>query len=80
MMQPSPDEKSTKIPNFPLFIEEKLSSLSKRNRMVTEKRIMDVVFEIEMSTFKENEHEGMAFSSCAAAPMLMPTQNPNLLY
>ena len=33
--------------------------------MVAEERIMDVVFEIEMTTFKKNEQ-------------LMPTQNVNL--
>ena len=41
---------------------------------------MDVVFEMKMSTFKENEHRRPAFPSGAAAPMLMPTQNPNIFY
>ena len=70
MMQPSPDEKSTKTSHF-IFTEEKLSHLSKRNRMVAVKQIMDVVLEIKMSTFKKNEHECPAFSGDAAAPMLI---------
>lgn len=41
---------------------------------------MDVVFEIEMSTFKEIKHEGPAFPCGVAASMLIPTKNPNLFY
>ena len=33
-----------------------------------------------MSAFKENEREGPAFPNSAAAPILIPTQNPNLFY
>ena len=73
MTQPSPDEKS--------YIEEKLSRLSKRHKgWLSKKRIMDVVFEIEMSTFNENEREVLVFPSGAVALMLMPTQNPKLFY
>ena len=68
-MQPHPDQKkSTKMPHSDLFIEEKLSRLCKHNRMVAEKRMMLVVFEIEMSTFEENKHEGPAFPSSAKLP------------
>ena len=39
---------------------------------------MDVALEMEVLTFKGNENEGPAFPSGAAAPILMPSQNPNL--
>ena len=76
----SPYEKSTKMPNFDLFIKEKLSTLSKQTRMVAKKRIMNVIFEIKMSPLKEYEHEGPVVFSGAAAPMLILTQNPNLFH
>ena len=48
MTQPPPHEKSTQMLSFALFMEKKLSKLSKRNRMVAEKRIMYVALEIKM--------------------------------
>ena len=78
MTQPPPDEKS-KMSHFAFFIEKELSRLSKQNKMVLEKRIMDVALEIEMSTFIENEDESPAFPIGATAPILIPSQNPNLL-
>ena len=39
--------------HFALLIKGKLSRLSKQNRMVAEKRIIDIVFEIIMSAFKK---------------------------
>ena len=66
--------------NFFLFIEEKLSKVSKWNIMIAEKSTMVVVFVTKMLTFKENELEGPALPSGAAVPILMPTQNPNLFY
>ena len=41
---------------------------------------MDVVFKMEMSTFKDYECEGLAFPSGVAAPMPMPNQNPNIFH
>ena len=79
-MQPHPDEKSIKMPHFALFIEGKLSRLRKRNRMVAEKRIMDVICKIEMSTLQDNEHKDLDFPSGTTALILMPTRNPNLFY
>ena len=69
MTQLPPDEKSTKMLHFALFVEKKLSRLSIRNRMVANKRIMDAVFEIEISTFKENEREVPVSPSGTATPM-----------
>ena len=68
------------MPHFALFVEGKLSRLTKPNRMDTNKRIMDVAFKTEMSTFIENEREGPAFPSGAGAPILMSTKNPNSFY
>ena len=43
------DSAATKVSAFSLYVEEKLSQLDKRHRRVAEKRISDVLFEIEMS-------------------------------
>ena len=52
-------EKGASMPRFALLIEEKLSKLNRRNRTIAEKRIMDVVFEIEMSSLvNETGDEG----------------------
>ena len=60
MTQPqSPPEKSTTVPNFALLVEEKLSGLDKWNRIIDEKWIMDVLFEIEMSSHIK-EPEGLS--------------------
>lgn len=69
MTQLPPDEKSTKMLHFSLFVEETLSSLSIRNKMVANKRITDAVFEIEISTLKENEREVPVSASGAGTPM-----------
>ena len=47
---PLPNEAaSTKISAFSLYVNEKLSQLHKRARRTAEKRISDILFEIEMS-------------------------------
>ena len=48
-------KKSDEIPDvkrsaFSLYVEEKLSLLDRRNRRIAEKRISDILFEIEMSS------------------------------
>ena len=46
---------SVKQPNhfhFALLIEEKPGRLSQRDRMIAEKRIMDILFEIEINDLK----------------------------
>ena len=63
MTQPqSPPEKSTTVPHFALLVEEKLSGVDKWNRIIAEKRIMDLLFEIEMSSHI-NEPEGMSLQN-----------------
>ena len=43
------DQSETKVFDFSMYIEEKLSLLSKRSRKIAEKRISDILFDIEMS-------------------------------
>ena len=38
--------------HFGLLVEEKLVRLSQRNRLITEKRIMDLLFEREINEFE----------------------------
>ena len=48
---PKANESSNpKIPALALYVDEKLSELNKRTRRIAEKRISDVLFDIEMST------------------------------
>ena len=49
---------STKQPtHFAILVEEKLGRLSQRKRMIAEKRIMDILFEIEINEFEGGLHE-----------------------
>ena len=43
------ESETTKMSAFSLYVEEKLSQLDKRHRRIAEKRISDILFEIEMS-------------------------------
>ena len=49
---------SAKQPNhFGLLVEEKLLSFSQRNRLIIEKRIMDLLFEREINEFERGIHQ-----------------------
>ena len=49
--KPNANESSNpKISAFALYVDEKLSELNKRTRTIAEKRISDVLFDMEMST------------------------------
>ena len=43
--------------HFTLLVEEKLGRLSQRNRMIAEKRIMDILFKIEINEFEGGLHQ-----------------------
>ena len=43
--------------HFALLVEEKLVKLSQRNRMIAEKRIMDILLEIEINEFEGGLHQ-----------------------
>ena len=53
----TPEEESTKakVSTFAVYVDEKLSQLNKRDRRVAEKRISDVLFNIEMSADASQE-------------------------
>ena len=67
-----------KISAFALYVDEKLSELNKRTRRIAEKRISDVLFDMEMSTdvltdgecsrpqrTQRNPHVGYNFFFCS---------------
>lgn len=72
----APDEESPKpkMSAFAVYVDEKLSQLNKRDRRLAEKRISDVLFDIEMA---EDASQGVGrprpFSYATAIP---PTQQP----
>ena len=43
--------------HFALLVEEKLGRLSQRNRMIAEKKIMDILFEIEINEVEGGLHQ-----------------------
>ena len=49
LKQPLPEPEPKRQCSFSLYISEKLASLDRRTRMLAEKRISDIIFEIEMS-------------------------------
>ena len=56
--KPKANESSNpKISTFALYVDEKLSELNKRARRIAEKRISDVLFDMEMSTDVSTEEE-----------------------
>lgn len=61
-----PDEKSPqkpKISAFATYVDEKLSQLNKRGRRIAEKRISDILFDIEMEAEAPQEFRVGYFSS-----------------
>ena len=53
----APDSSAKQPTNFILLVEEKLGRLSQRNRVIAEKRIMDILFEIEINEFEIGLYE-----------------------
>ena len=49
LKQPLPEPEPKRQCSFSLYISEKLASLDRRTRMLAEKRISDIIFEIEMN-------------------------------
>lgn len=54
-----PAESSHRTSHFALFIEEKLNSFDKRTRMIPEKKISDLIFEIEMPLDSGREEQNI---------------------
>jgi len=74
-----PDEKplKSKMSVFAEYVDEKLSQSNKRDRRIAEKRISDVLFDIEMEAEASQEFRIGYFPSSTQQPTLsMPQQNP----
>ena len=56
-MKPSSSAKQST--HLALLVEEKLGRLSQRNRMIAEKRIIDILFEIEINEFEGGLHQDL---------------------
>ena len=53
----APGSSAKQPTHFAILVEAKLGRLSQRNRMIAEKRIMIILFEIEINEFKEGLHQ-----------------------
>ena len=60
--------------HFPLLVGKKLGRLSQRNRMITEKRIMNILFEIEINEFEGGLHQAVQTNQL---PTIQINQLPN---
>ena len=68
-------DSSAKQPtNFILLVEEKLGRLSQRNRVIAKKRIMDILFEIEINEFERGLYEVVQTNQL---PAIQINQLPN---
>ena len=48
----APGSSAKQSTHFALLVDKKLGRLSQRNRVIAEKRIMDILFEIEINEFE----------------------------
>ena len=53
----APGSSGKQTTHFVLLVEKKLGRISQRNRMIAERRIMDTLFEIEISEFEGGLHQ-----------------------
>ena len=78
-MPHSPAEAQPPTCPFALYVAEKLSHLNKRNRMIAEKRISDILYEIELnaeqSTFQPINWQVSEPPVCSYVDMLPNSQN-----
>ena len=70
----APDSSAKQPTNFILLVEEKLGRLSQRNRVIAEKRIMDILFEIEINEFEIGLYEVVQTNQL---PAIQINQLPN---
>ena len=54
LKEPASKENGEKQCHFAMYIAEKLSSFSPRNRAIAEKRIQDIIFDIEMNSYQQS--------------------------
>ena len=70
----APDSSAKQPTNFILLVEEKLGRLSQRNRVIAERRIMDILFEIEINEFERGLYEVVQTNQL---PAIQINQLPN---
>ena len=74
----APDSSAKQPTNFILLVEEKLGRLSQRNRVIAEKRIMDILFEIEINEFEIGLYEVVQTNQLPAIQMNQLPNQPEL--
>ena len=70
----APGSSAKEPTHFALLVEEKLGRLSQKNRMIAEKRIMDILFEIEINEFEGGFHQVVKTNQ---SPAIQINQLPN---
>ena len=69
-----PDPSAKQPAHFALLVEEKLVRLRQRNRMIAEKKIMDILFEMEINEFEGGLHQVVQTNQL---PAIQKIQLPN---
>ena len=65
-----------KVSNFALYVDERLNQMSSRSRKLTEKRINDIIFDVEMSEIQlEDSQRPFPASTVPAQPPTPVFQN-----
>ena len=64
--------------HFVLLVEEKLGRLSQRNRMISEKSIMNIFFEIEVNEFEGGLHQVVQTNQLPTIPINQLPNQPAL--
>ena len=70
----APGSPAKQATHFALLVVEKLGRLSQRNRMIAEKRIMDILFEVEINEFEGGLHRVVQTNQL---PAIQINQLPN---
>ena len=64
--------------HFALLVEENMGRLSQRNRMIDEKRIMDILFEIEINGFEGGLYQVVRTNQLPAIQINQLPNQPSL--
>ena len=70
----TPGSSAKQSTHFALLVDKKLGRLSQRNRVIAEKRIMDILFEIEIDEFERGLYEVVQTNQL---PAIQINQLPN---
>ena len=86
VLDKNPEVKSLQVDPFALYISSQLETLDKRRRLVTEKRINDILFQVRYEGYSEHEQNPREFSSPSQSTfgtytaMLENNEMPNTFY